>query len=269
MKNHLSKLESGFILRHEVVNMIIVKIGICDWGIGGLGFYQALRQDRPDLSVLYLGDQGFTPYGRASTGELSNRLSEVFFWFRNQGVTEIVVACNAASTVLHRVSVEGVSATGVIAPTLEVLQRETTSVSIIGGRRTIRSGAYRKPLVQAGIKVQQRVAQPLSGLIEAGKGQDSSTHEVLSQILWPIRHSDRLVLACTHYVVLEQVAQSLMPQAKLIDPAKEVWRQLSSKLPAKMNGVGQTDFFTSGNPKAMEEQAWKAFGVTARVNPWS
>ena len=132
--------------------MIIVKIGICDWGIGGLGFYQALRQDRPDLSVLYLGDQGFTPYGRASTGELSNRLSEVFFWFRNQGVTEIVVACNAASTVLHRVSVEGVSATGVIAPTLEVLQRETTSVSIIGGRRTIRSGAYRKPLVQAGIK---------------------------------------------------------------------------------------------------------------------
>ena len=245
-----------------------MKIGICDWGIGGLGFYQALRSDRPDIDVIYLGDQGFTPYGRASTLELANRVRIVQQWFLSQGVSELVVACNAASTVLDGVHVDGITSTGVIKPTLQVLLKETSTVSVIGGRRTIRSGAYRRPLVSSGITVQQRVAQPLSGLIESGKGNDPETIALLRRILWPVRHSSRLVLACTHYVVLESAAREIMPHAQLVDPATEVWKQMLHRIP-EIQGEGTSGFFTTGDPLSMEIQAYNAFGVRARVQPWS
>ena len=245
-----------------------VKIGVCDWGIGGLGFFRTLQTARPDLDVTYLGDQGFLPYGRVPTHELTQRMTQLAEWFRDRSVTQLVVACNAASTVLPKVHVPGIQLTGVIAPTINILLLDSTSIGIIGGRRTILSQAYRKPLVARGIPVAQRVAQPISGLIEAGKANDEETHELLRNILRPIRNSERLVLACTHYIVLEDVVREYMPSSTIIDPATEVWRQLEANLPEPTDHIGHYDFFTSGDSSQMEEQALRTFGVSAKVSPW-
>src|SRR5258708_36938566 len=91
-------------------------IGICDWGIGGLGFYRLLRAERPDLDTVYLGDQGAVPYGLLSHRELSARVTRILCFFRQTGVGRVVAACNAASTILPSVRVPGVRVTGVIDP---------------------------------------------------------------------------------------------------------------------------------------------------------
>lgn len=89
-------------------------VGICDWGIGGLGFYNLLRNERPDLDVLYVGDQGVPGYGLFDRASLTRRLEQVFRLFRGEGVSDVVVACNAASTVVPYLNVEGVTGYGII-----------------------------------------------------------------------------------------------------------------------------------------------------------
>ena len=74
-----------------------MKIGINDFGIGGLGLYKLLRvQTTADL--VYFSDSGYHPYGTLSRTELQDRLQKVIDFFHSQDVQHIAVACHAAST---------------------------------------------------------------------------------------------------------------------------------------------------------------------------
>src|SRR5690606_19551514 len=125
----------------------------------------------------------------------------------DEGCMEVVVACNAASTVLpdpmlqRRATARGCTVVGVIEPTVAAVQRlGLHEVAVIGGRRTIESRAYAEPLERSGCRVEQRVAQPLSALVERGVTEGPRLHACLAEILDPLGHAEHLVLACTHYV---------------------------------------------------------------------
>lgn len=243
-----------------------MKIGICDWGIGGLGFYNLLRAERPDVDVVYIGDQGVPGYGLFTRPALAVRLREVFRAFERLEVNRVVVACNAASTVVGDSQIPGVEALGMIEPTLASLERVLpTRIAVIGGGRTIRSGSYARPLRSRGWEVRQRVAQPLSRRIEDGEAFSPSTVRLLEQILAPLAGVERLVLACTHYVVLEPEVHRILPGVKIVDPASEVWNRYRTTLSPPTSGRGTTRFFTTGSAPAMEIQARAAFGVIAEV----
>jgi len=241
-------------------------IGICDWGIGGLGFYNLLRAERPDLDVVYIGDQGVPGYGKFDRKSLKCRIEMVFRTFESCGVSEAVVACNAASTVVGDVHVQGVRGHGIILPTLDAMSHlPKGAVGLIGGRRTIRSGVYRRALQIQGWTVRQRVAQPLSQMIEDGEAGTPETQKLLAQIVSPLGGVDYLVLACTHYIVLEANVRRLLPGTAIIDPATEAWDRVKGQLPPTENHVGRTRFLTTGSAAAMQLQAKIAFGVDAAV----
>src|SRR4051794_16387273 len=71
------------------------RLGFLDWGIGGVGIFQALRRLRPDVPVLYWSDTGATPYGRLPAVDLATRVARVVQAMADQGSTQVVVACNA------------------------------------------------------------------------------------------------------------------------------------------------------------------------------
>ena len=245
-------------------------IGICDWGIGGLGFYKLLAAARPDLDVVYIGDQGATPYGKLPPHALAARLGVVLAAFCALDVERVIVACNAASTVLEQAQTPKVRASGVIAPTLRRLRREHYAhIGIVGGRRTVLSQAYAAPLRRLGMRVRQRVAQPLSALIEAGQADTHATLALLRVFLAPLRSADCLVLACTHYSVLEPTLHTLLPAMPLIDPAVETWREVSQELPPMQKRHGSHRFYTTGDAAAMQAQSAAVFGVHADVRPLS
>lgn len=193
-------------------------IGICDWGIGGVGLYQHLRK-RSSIDVVYFSDTGYTPYGKVPEAELKQRLSQVFAYFNRLGITQIIVGCNAASTVLtNETGVIGIIEHGVQV----VLNEHISQVGIVGGKRTVESEIYKKQLEKKGVEVHQRIAQPLSARIEAGDIHSTALDKEIEEIFAPIRHLDHILLACTHYPLIKDQIAKFTGNTIFLDPAEEM-----------------------------------------------
>src|SRR5215470_4255671 len=235
-------------------------LGIIDWGIGGIGIYKLIKSSLPDVPVIYFSDTGVTPYGKMARQDLIARLNTVIAFLELQGVTHLVFGCNAASTVIPFLNARGMMIEGVVDSAVAVATKMRPSrLALIGGRRTVLSGVYRRAFAARGIKIRQRIAQPLSGLIESGDIDSPELRDQCRQILSPIRDCSHLLLACTHYPAITPVLREFLgKETVLIDPAREVVDRIRSwRLPRR----GSDLFFTTGDPGAMKTSARNAFGV--------
>lgn len=239
-------------------------IGVLDWGIGGVDFHARLVARAPGLATIYWSDSGSVPYGKLGRDALAGRVAAVAGELRRRGATHLVIACNAASTVIGhpRLMHCGVEICGVIEPAIAAtLVDPARVVGVIGGRRTIRSGLYRRALVAAGRRVHARVAQPLSALVERGELDTPVVHAELARILAPLRRVEALVLACTHYTALLGAIRGVLPDVRTIDPAAATLEHIERAW--GLSGQVRSDMFlTTGDPAAMREAAARAFGVT-------
>lgn len=241
-------------------------LGVVDWGIGGVGLVRLLDDAVPGLPVLYWSDTGAVPYGLVPTAELAARLRLVVGELAARGCTEVVLACNAASTVLDRLAGAAVPVSGVIAAGIAAVPEGAGVVGVVGGRRTIASGAYRRGLAGAGRTVVSRVAQPLSGHIEAGRVDTPAFAADLHRIVAPLRGADAVVLACTHYPAAAHRFAAELPGTVLVDPVVGVAEALARRHPGAVGQVaGNRTFLTTGDPGAMADAAHRAWGVSLRA----
>ena len=238
------------------------QLAIMDWGIGGLGVYRAVMRRLGAAPSLYFSDAGAAPYGAMSRRELSARLGCVIEVLGARGVTHLVVGCNAASTVLPDLNAGEMTIIGVIESALDLAeQSRPASLAVIGGARTIASGIYRRELARRGISVRQRVAQPLSALIESGDVSSATLHQTARKILAPVRDVSHILLACTHYPAITPVLkQCVAPATVFLDPAAALAEEIARwNLPLVRES--ETVFLTTGEPEQMKRAAVRAFGV--------
>jgi glutamate racemase len=190
--------------------------------------------------------------------ELASRLDSVIEFLIAKGMTRLVIGCNAASTAIPDLAGHGIKIDGVIEPAVAAVTKlKPKDLGVIGGRRTIVSGVYRKAFAERGIDIRQRIAQPLSGLIESGDTSSDTLRAEAKQILTPLKNRSHILLACTHYPAIESVLRDhVSKETKFIDPAVAVVQRLG-----KMSGNGEDRFFTTGNALQMKRSAKLAFGV--------
>jgi len=245
-----------------------VKLGILDWGIGGVGFYAMARARLPGLPIVYWSDAGTVPYGQQAPAELARRLVTIARWLKREaGVTHLAIACNAASSVLPSIDPGDETLpdmTGVIEHGVRAALRRTAPgqlVGVVGGRRTILSGAYRRAL--SGRIVRQRVAQSVSARVEAGDLDSAALHRALDGIMAPLRGVDLLVLACTHYAALRAAFAARVPRAGIVDPATELlaWAVDAWPLVSAASDGAPDRVFTTGDAAATARAARAAFGM--------
>ncbi len=239
-------------------------LGILDWGIGGFGLYRELRDRGFRSEVLYLSDAGYAPYGTLGSKELTDRVTRCCRALQDRGATEIVIACNAASTVIESVQSRlEVPVAGMISSGVEtVLAAEGGSVGVIGGIRTIRSGVYRRKLVARGYRVTGRIAQPLSALIERGEIDTVEFREALEEIVRPLRRVELLLLACTHYAAAIDHFRTEMPETTILDPVPHLAAKLIGPCRAKRDEeFGSVIAMSTGCVTQMKEGVRMAFGV--------
>lgn len=236
-------------------------LGIIDWGIGGVSVYKEVRnQLGDDLPVMYFSDTGATPYGKMSRHDLASRLDTVIEFMKSRGMTHLVIGCNAASTAIPDLAEHGIKIEGMIKTAVEVAAKvKPTRLGLIGGRRTVVSGVYRKTLAKRGIALEQRIAQPLSALIEKGDLSSGELKANARAILGPIKNCSHIMLACTHYpAIAETLSEFVSADTKFIDPAPMLVKKISKW---KIGREKESIFMTTGDASQMKRSAKLAFGI--------
>ena len=232
-------------------------IGIMDYGIGGIPLVLKVKQAYPELPIVYFSDSGVVPYGKQSLSGLRSRVNKVIEFLYSQGAQHVFVACHSASSVIENHE----RLTGIRDATIsQITEEEKGSIGIIGGGRTIRAGYYRNELKSRGFVVQQRIAQPLSILIEKGDVRSRKVLKVLSQILKPITDVDKLILACTHYsALIDSISEIMNENCLILDPCQTFFDQISTIATDAHQNHEPDRFLTSGDPQLMKFAALSAF----------
>lgn len=186
---------------------MIRTVGLFDSGLGGLITARYLHQLRPDLALLYYGDTAHLPYGDKSPAQIRTYTRDIVSFLVGQGAEAIVIACNTASAVALEVAIEaahGLPVFDAIQPALARLLNSTpAAIGIIGTYTTITAGVYGVPLRNAGYLVQEQATPLLVPLIEEGWLDHPATHATLETYLSTLGEIDTLLLACTHYPLIE------------------------------------------------------------------
>ena len=133
-------------------------------------------------------------------------------------------------------------------------------LGLIGGRQTVLPVFIARLFKRMAFGFRQRIAQPLSGLIESG---DVSSARFCGaecrRILEPLKNCSHILLACTHYpAILPLLREFVSRQTFFIDPAPALVNSLK-----KWNLRASKDedlYLTTGDPVKMRSAAKAAFG---------
>jgi glutamate racemase len=254
-------------------------IGVFDSGVGGISVLRAIRQQLPDESIIYFGDQGHVPYGSRPLDEVK-KFSEVITRFlMEKGAKLIVVACNTASAAaLHSLrekfpEIPFVGMEPAVKPAVE--HTRTGVVGVLATPATFQGMLYASLIERfAGdVKLLQDTCPGLVHQIEQGDLESNKTRAILESALHPMikKGIDTVVLGCTHYpFVIPLIQQIVGPEVRVIDPAPAIARQVARLLDsegkrAAGSNAERLSFFTSGNAARFKELLSRLLDETGDV----
>lgn len=207
---------------------------VFDSGVGGLSVSRDIHAAIPAARLTYVADTAFFPYGNQSEALIMERCLGLIL--RSLAVAPadvIVIACNTASTiVLPRLrEVTDIPVVGVV-PAIKpaaALSRNRR-IGLLATPATIRR-AYTDQLIEAFAAdcLLIRIGHPdLVRWIEDGVAGIALPERALSHALEPFREAgvDTVVLGCTHYPLIQQRLQVLLPDVAFwVDSGEAVARR--------------------------------------------
>ena len=223
-------------------------IGILDWGSGGCDLANRLLEI--DSGFIYLSDSGYDPYGRVPHEKLKARVERCVQKLQEHGASKIVIACNAASTVIEDDNILTISSFGRDI----IIENQDRNPALIGGFATIES-----PLFKFDFEVKRSSGQKLSWHIEQGVPSDRDLSRDLDDALQPLKGSKVLLLACTHYpAIQEQIENFLGDSCQVINPMTRLFSYLVERDEIES---GPVQWMTTGDVNTMRVAAKKAFNT--------
>ena len=115
-------------------------IGVMDSGLGGLSVIRVLREQMPQESVIFVGDQGHFPYGTKTKEQIQQLALRIGKFLLEQDVKMMIIACNTATAAALQllqnelpIPVIGVIEPGAVAAT----QHHYKRIGVIGTESTI------------------------------------------------------------------------------------------------------------------------------------
>ncbi len=216
-------------------------IGVFDSGVGGLTVAVEIKKLLPHEKIIYLGDLLHLPYGSKSSRAVLDFTRAAADFLVRKNIKLLVIACNTATSIaLENISAElDIPVIGVIEPGVIYACRvsKTKRIGVIGTTRTIKSGAYEKTIhsIEPGAYVVQKPTPLLVPLIEEGWVGHRVVGIVLEEYLKDFmdKEIDTLVLGCTHYPLIMNDIERLLPGIKVIDSASTTAKMTAEMLEDK------------------------------------
>ena len=212
------------------------KVGILDSGLGGLSILKELRKVLPNEDYLFYEDSINNPYGSKSDSELLKIVSNVVEFLLKNNCKIIVIACNTATTSCMKSLREmypDVIFVGTV-PAIKVAYDGNYKDTVILSTPYTMNSKRVEELINDYHNDDQKITnisgENLANLIENEKYDE--IFALLERVLTPYKDTcDSIVLGCTHYPLIKDIIQSIVPKAKLLDGslgvANEVKRQLT------------------------------------------
>ncbi|HLQ14131.1 MAG TPA: glutamate racemase [Steroidobacteraceae bacterium] len=207
-------------------------IGVFDSGVGGLTVLRALRAALPEETFLYLGDTARLPYGTKSEHTVVRYALQAADELVGRDIKCLVIACNTASAAALPALQERhaeLPVIGVIEPGARAACAGSPSgrIAVLGTESTVQGGAYTRAIlrIRPDAQVLGVACSLFVALAEEGWTDGAVASAAATRYLAPLRASgpaaaDMLVLACTHFPVLEPVIRAAVgPGLHLVDSA--------------------------------------------------
>jgi len=226
-------------------------IGIFDSGVGGLTVLSALRQRIPSADVLYFGDVKNAPYGSRSREELTSLTLDGIKLLHDRGATNIISACNSVSASLAMSVFDALSMTPtqmieMVGPTVGYFRESDEKLFLCATPATISSQIYQNGFRLIGKDVICTAIEELAGAIEFG-APESEIETIIRAAFHgvPIAKGDTLILGCTHYPIVLNIFERVLPGVFLFDPANAVADRAERLFWPQEAGDGTTKYLVS------------------------
>lgn len=254
-------------------------IGIFDSGVGGISVLRAIREQVPNESVVYFGDQGHIPYGSRPMKQIRSFSEAITNFLLGQNAKIIVVACNTASAAALKYLREKFPDVGFVGmepavkPAAENTQ--TGKVGVLATPATFQGALYASVVERFanGVELFQDTCPGLVQQIEKGNLDGEETRRILEDSLHPMieKNIDTIVLGCTHYpFVIPLIQQIVGDKVQVIDPAPAVAKQVGRLLEtggmrSESKSKREIKFYTSGDPEFLKSILLVLLGETGDV----
>ncbi|XHR93035.1 glutamate racemase [Mucilaginibacter sp. UC70_90] len=249
-------------------------IGIFDSGYGGLTVFRSIIEQLPGYDYIYMGDNARAPYGNRSFGTIHQYTWECVQWMFDQGCPLVILACNTASAKalrtiqqqdLKQIGDPSKRVLGVIRPTAEVIgdYTKTKKIGVLGTKGTVQSGSYLLEIQNffPDIKVYQQACPLWVPLIENGEydkpGADFFVQLYLDQIMAQSPNIDTILLACTHYPIIQGKIKAHLPegvnvvgQGDIVAQSLVNYLNRHPEIEQKLSRNGESKFYTTTDDTA-------------------
>lgn len=255
-------------------------IGVFDSGYGGLTILKSLLDKMPEYDFIYYGDNLRAPYGPRTFQEVYEFTLVAVNKLFEKGCPLVILACNTASAKalrsIQRKDLPLKSAEkrvlGVIRPSAEVVGElsKTHHIGLLATEGTVRSESYRLELEKFSphIKLFQHACPKWVPLIEedifdSEEGRNQIENDV-KHLLEMSPDIDVILLACTHYPIVESFLRTIVPNTiQIISQGDIVSESLANylvrhpELDTLLSKNGTVEYYTSGSPELFDLQAEK------------
>ncbi len=258
-------------------------IGVFDSGYGGLTILKELLVQLPQYDYIYLGDNARAPYGNRSFGVIYQYTRQAVEFLFSRGAHLVLLACNTASAkalrTIQRYDIPRIGphkrVLGVIRPSVEELASFTTTkqIGILGTSGTVQSGSYLLEIKKLfpDFDVTQHACPMWVPLVENDEyqntGADYFIQKDLNTLLSKNSNIDAVLLACTHYPLLEaHIRQNLPKKIKVISQGTIVAQSLKNyflrhpEIDINCRKTGQRQYFSTEDAHLFEERGKKFLG---------
>jgi glutamate racemase len=248
--------------------------GIFDSGFGGLTVFRSIIEQLPGYDYIYMGDNARAPYGNRSFSTIHQYTWECVQWMFDQGCPLVILACNTASAKalrtiqqqdLKHIDDPSKRVLGVIRPTAEIIgdYTKTKEIGVLGTKGTVQSGSYLLEINNffPDIKVYQQACPLWVPLIENGEydkpGADFFVQLYLDQIMAQSPNIDTILLACTHYPIIQDKIKAHLPeginvigQGDIVAKSLVDYLNRHPEIEQKLSRNGQNKFYTTTDDTA-------------------
>lgn len=234
-------------------------IGVIDSGIGGLTVVRQIQRLLPGEDIIFVGDSANCPYGNRSADEIFSMSSKMLRYLEARGVKCVAIACNTISSLAERLRPEcPFPLISIIESGADYIAREKFArIGLLATEFTVSAGVY-DARIHAGnpdCEVISRGSPELASLIDRGDFNQSVIEEEITaqvDVILSRAPVEDLLLACTHFPIVEENFRRCFPQLHLIDPAEQqaaaVKNMLVYRTLTNPQTRGQLTIETTGEP---------------------